>query len=216
MITHPREAARRSAAVLIAMLCAACTTGQRDAEAEPPRSAAAEPAPATTSEQSPNDARIIVPDHFIGAGVRIPDVDAGAVVVQSTSGQAGFCLDRPGRVTIDDIQPDMSMGSMRVEAFALVPRNATDGGSRIPLSRKPIIFDRAVDCMPDDPHARSRGAAMTDLRVQVRKIGEETAVAEQLIVRYTSGGHPYEFSFRYGIALCSPVDDTTRHCRPPE
>lgn len=146
----------------------------------------------------------------------IRDVDADAVRIQSTSGQAAFCLDRPGRVSINGIRPEMSTGDMRVEAFALVPWDDPNEGSRIALSRNPAVLETATDCMPRTPSGGNPGPAMTGLRVQVRKIGQETAVAEQLVLRYTSGGHPYEFAFRYGIALCSPSDDTTRQCRPPE
>ncbi|MGC4865608.1 hypothetical protein ACLQ3B_09255 [Micromonospora sp. DT53] len=226
MVAQSRQIARITVAVLLAMLCGACETGQRDAVAESPREATAKPAqdatakPAqdvtTTPEQNLNDARIIVPDHYVGAGVRSRNVDADAVRIESTSGQAGFCLDRPGRVTINEIQPEMSTGSMRVEAFALEPWDEPNDGSKIRLSRKPAVFDRAANCNPHDPSGRNRGAAMAGLRLKVRKIGHETAVADQLVMHYTSGGHPYEFSFRYSIALCSPVDVTTRECRPPE
>jgi hypothetical protein len=209
VIAQSREIARIIVAVLLAILCGACEKGQRDAVAEPSREATAKPA-------QDDNARLVVPDHFIGAGVRIPNVDADAVRVQNTSGQAGFCLDRPGRVIINDIQPEMSAGSMRVEAFALVPLGQPNEDSKIHLTRNPAVFERAVSCNPHDPYDLNRGAAMAGLRLEVRKIGHETAIAEQLVVHYTSGGRPYEFSFRYSIALCSPADVTTRECRPPD
>jgi hypothetical protein len=215
---HPREVARIALAALVAMLCSACGTDQRDAEAKPtldrPITVRTQD-PTITSGQNTSDARIIVPDSYDGAGQRFHEVDEDTVRIFSTVGVAGICLDRPGRVTINEIQPEMSTGSMRVEAFALIPWDDPSDGGKIPLSRNPAFFARARDCNPHDPYGRNRGAAMAGLRLQVRMTGPQTAVAEQLVLHYTSGGHPYEFSFRYSIALCAPYDVTTRECEPP-
>ncbi|NES26320.1 hypothetical protein GCE86_27865 [Micromonospora terminaliae] len=208
VIAQWRRVARISVAALVAMLCGACGTDQPEARSEPMQDSA------TASGQNSSDARITVPASYTGAGKRFPDVDPDSVRDVSTLGVASICLDRPGRVTINEIQPEMSTGEIRVEAFALVPWDSSSDGSKIPLSHDPAVFDRAVACAPDDLYARDKGAAQVALQLRVRKVGPHTAVAEQLVLRYTSGGHPYEFSLRWSIALCAPDDVKTRQCKP--
>jgi hypothetical protein len=208
VIAQSRKVARMTVAGLVAMLCGACGTDQLDARSEPTQG------PTIASGHNSSDARITVPASYTVAGRWFPDVDPDSVRIVSTLGVASICLDRPGRVTITEIQPEMSAGEIRVEAFALVPSDGSSDGSKVPLSHDPAVFDRAVACGPDDLYARDKGAAGAALKLQVRKVGPQTAVAEQLVLRYTSGGHPYEFSLRWSIALCAPDDARTRQCKP--
>ncbi|MEU6206369.1 hypothetical protein ABZ814_22625 [Micromonospora musae] len=208
MIAQSRKVARITVAALIAVLCGACGTDQPDATTEPTQN------PTIASGQNSSDARITVPASYKGAGKRFPNVDPDSVRIVSTLGVASICLDRPGRVTINEIQPEMSTGEIRVEAFALVPSGDPSDGSNVPLSRDPVVFDRATACVPDDLHAQDKAAARVALQLRVRKVGSQTAVAEQLVLRYTSGGHPHEFSLRWSIALCAPDDGRTRQCKP--
>ncbi|WP_433392122.1 hypothetical protein [Micromonospora sp. KLBMP9576] len=209
MTADSRKAARITVTVFVAMLVGACGTGQRDTAAPSPQAATAEPAPDTTTPAQPGlaDARIAVPDSYLGAGERIHDVDPDAARITSTRGVAGICLDRPGRVTINEIRPEMSTGSMRVEAFALIPPGPSGDDSQLPpLSREPVALEGATACAQGpDTHA---------LRLRVRKLGPRTAVAERLVLHYTSGGRPYEFPLRWSVALCAPYDVTTRQCEP--
>ncbi|MEU5563418.1 hypothetical protein [Micromonospora musae] len=208
MIAQSRKVACVTVAALVAMLCGACGTDQPDAAAEPTQN------PTIASGQNSSDARITVPASYKGAGKRFHNVDPDSVRIVSTLGVASICLDRPGRVTINEIQPEMSMGEIRVESFALVPSGDSSDGSKVPLSGDPVVLDRATACLPDDLHARDKAAARAALQLRVRKVGARTAVAEQLVLRYMSEGHPYEFSLRWSIALCAPDDDSTRQCKP--
>ncbi|RLP88433.1 hypothetical protein EAD89_16730 [Micromonospora sp. BL4] len=200
---------------LAAILLASCGTGQRDTGAEPANDANdAAGTDDSDARQDPNDARITVPASYRGAGQRLHNVGPDTVRVLSTTGVAAICLDRPGRVTINEVVPETSAGEIRVEAFAFTPWRSSGNRSATPLPGGPVVLDRAAACVADDPHARNDAEALAGLQLRVRKVGHQTATAEQLVLRYTSGGHPYEFSMRYSIALCAPDDPTTRECQP--
>ncbi|MGW3606853.1 hypothetical protein [Micromonospora sp. NPDC005161] len=214
MTTYSRGAGRVAVAALVAML-GSCGTGQRDAGAVPAHDATATAGPtASDARQDAKDARITVKASYKGAGQRFHNVGPDTVHVLSTTGSAGICLDRPGRVTINEVEAESSKGEIRVEAFALSPLRSSVDRSATPLSGGPVVLDRAAACVADDPQVRNDPEAMAGLSLRVRKVGHQTAIAEQLVLRYTSGGHPYEFSLRYSIALCAPDDPTTRECQP--
>jgi hypothetical protein len=167
----------------------------------------------TPAGGNPNDARIVVPGSFTGAGRIFRNTTPETLYDASTNGMASVCLDRPGRVTVTGIEPEMSTGELRVEAFALAPADGPAAGITIPLSRGSAVLERTTACLTDDRAGRSPQAARATLLLRVRMVGAGSAVAEGLVLHYTSGDHPYEFALPWRISLCAPGDDRTDGCR---
>ncbi|AVT39412.1 hypothetical protein C6W10_26560 [Plantactinospora sp. BB1] len=205
-MAHRRKVAYPVVAALVLVLFSGACDSHRDDALELPQ------ASSTPAGGDPNDARIVVPGSFTGAGKIFHDTTPDTAYDASTNGVASVCLDRPGRVTVTEIRPEMSTGEFRVEGFALAPVDGSASGTSIPLSHGSTVLERSTACVAD-PAGKSPAEARAALLLRVRMVGPDSAAAEKLILHYTSGDHRYEFSMPWRITLCAPGDDQTRGCR---
>lgn len=166
--------------------------------------------------QSQPAPRIIIPWNFISAGQTLLDVEDGAVIQVATTGAVAFCLDRPGRASVDTVEPQMSSGELQIEAFALARMDVAAKADTDPLRPERLADGpRLVDgACPRKDHAftTDKPEEMTVLQLRVRKAAGATADAKGFVLHYTSKGRRYQFRLSWTITLCARGDRTTGHC----
>jgi hypothetical protein len=204
----PRSSSRVTAACLVSLSLILTASLSACSSHRPTPAAGGESAPSAAPGR--DDAQIIIPWHYVGSGQTRRDLPTDSVYIFSTLAEVAFCLDRPGRVTVDSVDPHIVAGSLRVEGFALVPNVGDavilDEISELPAG--PPVVDKACG------HDAER-VALTDLEVKVRILSAETVVADSFVLHYTSGGRRYDFTLPWTITICEAGDYRTHGCRPP-
>jgi hypothetical protein len=171
---------------------------------------------------------------------RIPPADSGfaAAVLPNrkdgspypATGFFGLCLDRPGSVEIVDVVLENSEGGLKIDAFALTPKN----GEELPT---PVTFTETLaelgfrleektlhtqcpsggTAAPEDesssePPLTEGAPGYTDLAVQFSKPASMTARGGIINVKYKSGDDILSHRIGFSIVLCE--GDSDKHKIP--
>jgi hypothetical protein len=142
-----------------------------------------------------------------------------------TFGGMAFCLDKPGRVTIDRILPLEPSGGLAVQDFVFVPNPFSVGGDTFDDAEATITQLSAAGSRPDhldvpatpnmvaavcprDPaQPTPTGAASTDmLYVQFARTSRRSAFDQGTIIEYTSGGQRFFMLVDWFVRLCAKGD----------
>jgi hypothetical protein len=161
-------------------------------------------------------------DDYGGSGVGFHDTRPNAPYL---GGDVVTCLDRPGRVVIERVEPIKPTGGLTVTGFAVIPNGwergsaaSVDGQSS--LARRglapagPVVVDKPCPdfarLRPWDPY---RTPVSVILVVEYSKALDETADHRGLMIHYVSGGRRYRASVAWQFVLCAPGDTTRWGCR---
>ncbi|HEU5109324.1 MAG TPA: hypothetical protein VFT95_12335 [Micromonosporaceae bacterium] len=161
------------------------------------------------ADPSYGDAQIVLRGRDGGRSI-INDVATGEIVTMTSSGHSAICLDHAGSVTIDTVLPDISSGDLDVEAVAVT--HVRDGGLDVPAPPAPG-FPATLDLVCDPPADSGLPPAVAaDLRLWLRKVSDDAAVADRFHLLYTSSGRTYELVLHWPVALCGDRSDPAEEC----
>ena len=164
-----------------------------------------------------NEPHIVAPG-FKGAGVAYPNTKPG---VPYTVGDLIICLDRPGKVTIEDIEMIKPEGGLQLDDFSVIP-NAMESGaggfedSNVPISRltpspaKPVVMTHACPAdwnAPPVPNPQS-----VALLLQYSKSSDRAATSAGITVLYSSSGHKDKLTLRWTVGLCPDETAASTGC----
>jgi hypothetical protein len=137
-----------------------------------------------------------------------------------TYGGMAFCIDRPGRVTIDAVEPFKPTVGLAVQDFVFVPNPFTAGADTFDGARASIralsghgLKDHldvpanpriiTVVCPHHDSELTVPGAGTDMLYVQFARTTNDSAYDQGLIVDYTSNGQHVRALFDWFVELCA-------------
>jgi hypothetical protein len=171
---------------------------------------------AACSKTAPAPARLVsLADGGNGEGIIDSKVDTPYIF----DGMA-FCLDRPGKVTIDGVLPYKQAGGLVVQDFAFVPNPFTKGyrvyGSydgtiqQYSDPKSPMYFGAGADsksvsvvCRPK-ANAPAKPGVITSVMLFVQFIRTSPGALDHgVTINYTSGGRHYSAVFPWDTWICA-------------
>jgi hypothetical protein len=142
----------------------------------------------------------------------------------------GLCIDKPGSIEILDVSLEHSEGGLKIDTFALTPKN--DKALPNPITFTETLQDLGyhpgsnvvrTQCPswattpPDQPQPTSQrdepGRGFTDLELQFSKPGAKTASGGIVLVKYKSGNQIITFREGFGLVLCAGDEKKLPECQ---
>jgi hypothetical protein len=154
--------------------------------------------------------RLIAPGFQGPAGVALPDIEAGSPY---SLGDLTICLDRPGSVTITNVEPRNPYGGRAVDAFAVIPNpleRGEDDFTDVPKSLADLGVQTAAPAVVDHPCPNSETLEpdpageprSRSLLRQFSKPTDETAGDDGLVIKYRSGEQSSVLTLAFSVILC--------------
>jgi len=170
----------------------------------------------------PQGPHIVVPGgQFLGAGVAYPNTHRGTPYV---FGDIVLCLDKPGVVTINNVELIGATNGLRIDDFAVIP-NVMESGhegyfdNSVPIAQvnprpaRPVVMTKKCPKSGNEPPRPDPQTVA--LLLQYSKTIDRNATSQAIKINYTTAGRKESLALEWQVALCAKLTGTgDEQCAP--